>query len=103
MMGQRFRVVQGKSTTMDIGVREVLTNNIQCVQQGHLGLRIDLALVHSGIPHLGIFDLQGPIGGARRPQNLKPLIGGVRRSARRQNVQISFPDPRHLEKKGIGW
>lgn len=83
-------------------VMVLLTDNIQRVQQGHLGLRIDLALVHSWIPHLGIFDLQRPVGGARRSQNLKPLIGGVRGSARRQNVQISLPDPRHLVNRAMG-
>lgn len=53
---------------------KTLTNYIEGVQQGHLGLRVDLALVHARVPHLGILYVQRPVAGARRTQHLKPLV-----------------------------
>ena len=70
-----------------------LTHYVQRVEQRHLGLRIDLALVYPRVPDLRILDLQRPVGRVRRTYHLETLVRRVGGRARGQDVEVSLTDP----------
>lgn len=58
----------------------------------------DLALVHARVPALRVPDLQHPVLQVRRVDRLKALVTGVRVAADGEQMQVSVPDPRHLQR-----
>jgi len=61
----------------------------------------DLALVHARVPALRVPDLQHPVLEVRRVDGLEPLVTRVRVAADGEQMQVSVPDPRHLQQNKI--
>jgi hypothetical protein len=57
----------------------------------------DLALVHARVPALRVPDLQHPVLQVWRVDGLEALVAGVRVAADGEQMQVSVPDPRHLQ------
>ena len=73
-----------------------LTYHVELEGEAHLGLGVDLALIHARVPALRRADLQRPVLGAVGPDDGEALVRRVRQHARRQDVQVALPDPRDL-------
>jgi hypothetical protein len=58
-----------------------LTDHAESKRERHFRLRVHLTFINAGIPLLGEFDEECPILGPVGPDNLKPLVGGVRENA----------------------
>lgn len=75
----------------------VLTDDIESECEWHLRLSVDLALVYTRVALLRELNLQGPVVGLVRPDDLEPLVGRVGEDASGEDVEVPLADPRDLQ------
>ena len=98
-MSAEIALTAGRQQQEMIGRRQKLTDDIQSNELAAVRLGGYLTFVQSGVSGLREFDLQRPVLGRTRLDNAEPLVGRVRVSTDRQDVDVTVSDPAHLKRK----
>lgn len=77
----------------------LLTDDIEADELTAMRLSGHLTLVQSGVSGLREFDLQRPVLCRSWLDDSETLVGRVRVSTHRQDVDVTMPDPAHLHPK----
>lgn len=75
------------------------TFDVQLHGQVDLWLGVHLTFVYAGVSLLYKLHLQVPLFAVFRVHDAEPPVTGVRVDAGRQDMQVSFPHPRHLKQE----